>query len=66
MHEYYYNYFLLSFRVFCLWLTRCVKIYLAGMAENEEREGWDVTEENDELRPVGDRYEYGDAYGRRG
>ena len=36
------------------WLVRCVKIYLASMAKNEERKIWDVIVENDELRPVGD------------
>ena len=32
---------------------RCVKIYLASIAENEGSEVWDVTKENDELRPLG-------------
>ena len=35
---------------------RCMKINLVNMAENEEREVWTMTEENDELhvQPVGD------------
>ena len=31
-----------------------MQTYLASMAENEETEVWDVTEENDEIRPEGD------------
>ena len=42
------------FVAFFLWLTRCVKIYLASMAEVEDEKVWDETDENDELQPVRD------------